>query len=114
MTSKDVAASVSSVLSLLRAWDCTALRMLFHPSFGAQERLVIVLLPKPVRSGNGFSREDRSVKYFGKAIKRQPPPLMSREGGAWWLSRALFSPMGCLFAGAPPSPQDWYLRHELH
>lgn len=80
-TSKEVAANVSSVLALLRVWDCPALGILLHLSLGARERPVTVLSPKPVGFENGFPREDRSVKYLGKAIKRQPPPPDVRRGG---------------------------------
>lgn len=80
-TSKEVAASVSSVLALLRVWGCPAICMLLHLSLGAQEMAVTVLFPKAVGFENGFPREDRSAKYFCKATKRQLSPLISADGG---------------------------------
>lgn len=87
-TSKEVVASVSSVLALLRVWDCPALGILFHLSLGTQERPVRVLSPKPVGCENGFPTEDRSVKYFSKAVKEAAPSPDVRRGTRGFLRPA--------------------------
>lgn len=106
-TSKEVVASVSSVLALLRVWDCPALGILFHLSLGTQERPVRVLSPKPVGCENGFPTEDRSVKYFSKAVKEAAPSPDVRRGARGFLRPASPPPppgLACLL-GLLPVPK---------